>query len=54
VSGPDLPSSGEHAVLAFWLTALPSPPDACLVVHGEPEASQVLADRVERELDWLA
>ena len=53
----DLEGFSVHAdadeVLA-WLSALPAPPDACFVVHGEQESAQALADRVERELGWLA
>ena len=53
----DLQGFSVHAdadELIDWLAAMPSPPDACFVVHGEPEASRVLAQRIERELDWLA
>ena len=40
--------------LLTWLGQLPSPPEACFVVHGEPEASATLAQRIEAELDVLA
>lgn len=40
--------------LLTWLAALPTPPDACFVVHGEVEASTTLAHRIETELDVLA
>jgi metallo-beta-lactamase family protein len=40
--------------LLSWLGRLPAPPEACFVVHGEPEASSALARRIEAELDLLA
>lgn len=40
--------------LLEWLGRLPSAPDACFVVHGEPASSSTLAARIESELDWLA
>lgn len=38
--------------LMQWLRALPEAPEALYVVHGEPEASEALAQRVRDELDW--
>jgi metallo-beta-lactamase family protein len=40
--------------LLAWLGASPQEPDACFVVHGEPDASATLAARIEAELGWLA
>ena len=40
--------------LLAWLGGLPAAPEACFVVHGEPEASSSLAQRIEAELDVLA
>jgi metallo-beta-lactamase family protein len=37
-----------------WLAKMPSPPTTCYVVHGEPSASQTLADRIRDELGWCA
>ena len=37
--------------LVGWLGELPEPPQTVHVVHGEPEASGALADRIRRELD---
>jgi metallo-beta-lactamase family protein len=37
-----------------WLGQLAEPPDTTYVVHGEPKASAVLADRIRDELGWLA
>jgi metallo-beta-lactamase family protein len=35
-----------------WLGGAPRPPEHCFVVHGEPEASRILAHRIHAELDW--
>ncbi|HSR25712.1 MAG TPA: MBL fold metallo-hydrolase RNA specificity domain-containing protein, partial [Candidatus Eisenbacteria bacterium] len=39
--------------IVAWLGCEPVAPDACYVVHGEPEAAAALAERVRRELGWL-
>ncbi|NUT36638.1 MAG: MBL fold metallo-hydrolase [Hamadaea sp.] len=38
--------------LVAWLARAPRPPQTCFVVHGEPQAAQTLAERVDRELGW--
>ena len=38
--------------LMQWLRSLPEAPETLYVVHGEPEASEALAQRVRDELDW--
>jgi metallo-beta-lactamase family protein len=35
-----------------WLRAMPSSPDVCYVVHGEPDASFALQARIRDELGW--
>lgn len=40
--------------LLAWLDAAPEPPRTVYVVHGEPDAAATLADRVRRELGWVA
>ena len=53
----NLPGFSVHAdadELVGWLARLPAAPEACFVVHGEPDASAALARRIEAELDWLA
>jgi metallo-beta-lactamase family protein len=40
--------------LLGWLASTPSPPRACYVVHGEPEAAAALAGRIGKELGWCA
>lgn len=37
-----------------WLATSPRPPRAVYVVHGEPRASEALAQRIRDELDWCA
>jgi metallo-beta-lactamase family protein len=33
---------------------MPTPPSATCIKHGEPQASDALRQRVERELGWRA
>jgi metallo-beta-lactamase family protein len=40
--------------LVAWLATAPRPPDAAFVVHGEPDASRALRDRVSTQLGWTA
>lgn len=53
----DLQGFSVHAdadeVLA-WLGTSPSPPDLCLVNHGEPHAADTLCARIRDELGWTA
>lgn len=44
----------DQSELLGWLRRAPREPDACFVVHGDPEASAALHDRIERELGWTA
>lgn len=41
----------QHQLLE-WLGAFAEPPRRVFVVHGEPEASRSLAERIERDLGW--
>lgn len=53
----DLAGFSVHAdasEMVAWLGTAPEPPAAVYVVHGEPEAAQALAQRIRRELGWLA
>lgn len=66
IHGQDLPvraqigqlqASSSHAdanELLAWMRALPTPPRLVFVTHGEPEASDALRQRIERELGWPA
>jgi metallo-beta-lactamase family protein len=52
-----LQSSSAHAdasQLLNWLKHMTHAPDQVYVVHGEPEASDALRQRIERELKWRA
>jgi metallo-beta-lactamase family protein len=52
-----LQSSSAHAdasQLLAWLHQMPQKPDQVYVVHGEPEASDALRQRIERELGLRA
>jgi metallo-beta-lactamase family protein len=52
-----LQSSSAHAdatQLLDWLKHMKHAPDQVYVVHGEPEASDALRQRIERELKWRA
>ncbi len=53
----DLTGFSVHAdadELVGWLRTADREPHGVFVVHGEPQASAALADRIERELDWTA
>jgi metallo-beta-lactamase family protein len=52
-----LSSASAHAdgnQLLAWLQKMPMPPSQVYVVHGEREASDVLRQRIERELKMRA
>ena len=52
-----LQSSSAHAdgaQLVAWLASMKHKPDQVYVVHGEPEASDALRQRIERDLGWRA
>jgi len=52
-----LQSSSAHAdatQLVGWLVQMKNKPDQVYVVHGEPEASDALRQRIERDLNWRA
>jgi metallo-beta-lactamase family protein len=40
--------------LIGWLASTSKAPEACYVVHGEPDASAALVRRIGAELGWLA
>ncbi|WP_051942934.1 MBL fold metallo-hydrolase RNA specificity domain-containing protein [Streptacidiphilus rugosus] len=53
----DVPGFSAHAdseEILTWLRGAPQPPKALYVVHGEPEGSERLRDRIEHELGWNA
>ena len=51
----DLTSLSAHAdsdQLMRWLNGFADPPRRTFIVHGEPNASAALRDRIQRELGW--
>ena len=53
----ELPMLSAHAdsdELLHWLSGFQQPPKRVFIVHGEPEASEALRERVKRELNWSA
>jgi metallo-beta-lactamase family protein len=47
-----LSAHADQAGLLDWLRDFQSPPQSIFVVHGEPEASAVLAQTIREELEW--
>ena len=47
-----LSAHADQAGLLDWLRSFQSPPKSIFVVHGEPEASAVLAQTIRDELEW--
>lgn len=53
----ELPMLSAHAdsdQLLRWLSGFRQPPQRVFVIHGEPEASEALRERIQRELGWQA
>ncbi|WP_232246765.1 MBL fold metallo-hydrolase RNA specificity domain-containing protein [Kitasatospora mediocidica] len=53
VSVPGFSAHADAGEILEWLGGAP-PPSATYLVHGEPEGSQALRDRIDRELGWTA
>jgi metallo-beta-lactamase family protein len=50
-----LPGFSAHAdadEIIQWLARAARPPETCFVVHGEEQSAEVLARRIQEELDW--
>ena len=53
----ELPMLSAHAdcdELMQWLSGFQQPPKHVFIVHGEPDASEALRERILRELGWSA
>lgn len=53
----DLPMLSAHAdsdELLRWLSGFHQPPTKVFIVHGEPDASEALRERIKRDLGWNA
>lgn len=51
---PMLSAHADSAGLMRWLSGFKKPPQRIFIVHGEPDASEALRDRIHRELGWAA
>ena len=49
-----LSAHADAGELMLWLSGCPHPPRKIFIVHGEPEASEALRVRIERELGWTS
>jgi metallo-beta-lactamase family protein len=49
---PMLSAHGDANELMRWISGFKQPPSKVFIVHGEPEASEVLRVRINRELNW--
>ena len=47
-----LSAHGDYNEILAWLMGFNHPPEKTFIVHGEPEASQSLADKIRRKLGW--
>lgn len=43
---------GDYEEILAWLMAFNRPPEKTFIVHGEPQASQSMADRIRELLGW--
>jgi metallo-beta-lactamase family protein len=43
---------GDYLEILAWLKAFNKKPKKVFIVHGEPEASQAMADKIRRQLHW--
>lgn len=51
---PMLSAHGDSDELMRWLSGFRHAPRGVFIVHGEPEASEALRERIQRELGWQA
>lgn len=47
-----LSAHGDYNDILRWLKGFQKAPKTTFLVHGEPEASGALKDRIEKELGW--
>lgn len=52
VSLDSLSAHADADELMAWMGAVPDPPKAVYVIHGEPAAADTLRGRIKRELRW--
>lgn len=51
---PGLSAHADSDELIRWLRGFRRPPQRIFIVHGEPDASEALRERIGRELQWEA
>lgn len=51
---PMLSAHADGSELLRWLSGFQRPPRRVFIVHGEPDASEALRERIQRELGWRA
>ena len=51
---PELSAHADADEIIRWLSGFEKPPRRTFIVHGEPDASDALRVRIERELGWDA
>lgn len=51
---PELSAHADAGEIIRWLRGFEKPPRRAFIVHGEPDASDALRVRIERELGWDA
>jgi len=51
---PELSAHADAGEIIRWLRGFEKPPRRTFIVHGEPDASDALRVRIERELGWDA
>ncbi|WP_236654534.1 MBL fold metallo-hydrolase RNA specificity domain-containing protein [Streptacidiphilus anmyonensis] len=54
VNVPGFSAHADTDEILAWLRGAPEPPDTVYLVHGEPEGSARLRDRIDHELGWNA
>jgi metallo-beta-lactamase family protein len=42
----------DYREILAWLMGFNRPPKQTFVVHGEPEASQAMSDKIQKQLGW--
>ena len=48
-----LSAHGDQSDLISWLNALKAPPKQTYLIHGEPQAQEILAEKIFNEKGWF-
>ena len=49
---PGLSAHADYNAILAWLMGFNKPPKKTFIVHGEPEASASLAEKIRSQFDW--